>query len=557
MATVYSNNWDAETTGTLPAGWVNKVGTWTVSTTNPVSGTKTLAPANTDGNVVLYTGAAAAANMRIDSVCKLQPSTGYVGHVLRMDSDYLNGYVVLVSSLTTSGAEVLFFRRQAGNFSLLGNTAVSFSASNGDAIALRTSIVGSALSAWVWNATTGSIPGSASATATDGAVTAAGYAGFYNGTGGASNSGTVDDFVLDDTGAGSGVTPKAPNDAGIYYSPYTWHKNSTRAKTINNGAYFKTVFTGASCVLSFNVSGVSTPNPRLLIRVDGRTFQAETLAASITVTVPSDQDNDRHLLEVFVDATSETVNRWSPQATGVLLTGITLASSGDSLSLPTIRPKLLIAYGDSITEGVRTLAENGATDVARNSSMVSWLPELAARLNAEYANVGFGASGLINGGSGGVPRLADSWDLLWSGQARDFTTPPDYCVWLEGTNDGSSSTVTPGLLALNEQLAAMPGTRFYVMRPLNGTAQATNLQTICSTCDDPSRVSYVNTAGFWETYEASDSLHPYGYVNLSKIGPQMASAILALEPAASEAPSVVISLGGVGITATGGLVSLV
>jgi hypothetical protein len=273
--------------------------------------------------------------------------------------------------------------------------------------------------------------------------------------------------------------------------------------------------------------------------------------------VPSDQDNGRHLLEVFVDATSETVNRWSPQATGVLLTGITLASSGDSLSLPTIRPKLLIVYADSIGEGVRTLAQNAATDVARNSSMVSWVVELAARLNAEYANIGFGASGINNGGAGGVPRLVDSWSLMWSGQARDFSVPPDYCVWLEGTNDGANNTTALGLSALNAQLAAMPGAQIYVMRPLNGTAQAANLQTICSTCNEPTRVHYVDTAGFWETYEASDSLHPYGYVNLAKIGPQMASAILALEPTASAAPSVVISLGGVGLTADGALVSIV
>lgn len=622
MTILYSNNFDAETTGVLPAGWTEKIGTWVVGTLNPVSGTKTFAPStNADGNVVHYSAAAAAADMQIDTQ-QIAVAEGskfpLFGHVLRSNSANTVHYAVVISSANGTTCEVAIYTKNT-TYAAIGPaaTGLPFVVAAGQTVFLRTKIVGSTISVYLG---AGSLPTTPIRTLTDATISAAGYPGLYYAKDATAITMAVDNFVLDDTtagaaataitlagptsgpvgsasssftvgangaitgtvtvtpsdgGAGGAFTPstvaitsatptatftytpssvgaktisvtndggltnpssivytasvstaKPANDAGIVYSPYNWLVNSSSAKTINAGAYFKTKFSGTSCTLNFDITNTSTPRPRLRIKVDGRTDQSATVAATIAVTMPTGQDNSVHLLEVWVDAATETLNRWaSPQNTAVVLTSITLASGSDTLAAPTVKGKRLLVYGDSITEGVRTLALSGTADLDRNSATVGWALALGNLLGAETGCVGFGASGINIGGAGGVPALNNSYANLWAGQARDFSAAPDYCVWLEGTNDGTNNTQTNGIAALNGMLTAMPGTKFYLALPLNGTSQATNLQAIAAGCSDPTRVRYIDTAGFWSSTDASDALHPYGYTNLADIAPKLAAAI--------------------------------
>lgn len=210
------------------------------------------------------------------------------------------------------------------------------------------------------------------------------------------------------------------------------------------------------------------------------------------------------------------------------LTGIALATSGDTVSAVEVQPTYDIYFGDSITEGVRTLAMNGTADRDRNSAAVGWVPSLARLLGGEFCCVGFGATGFNAGGSGGVPKLASSWASLWSGQARSFATPPRRAIIMMGTND-SASVTTEATAVLNGMLSAMSGTRIYVLRPFNGTARAAELQAAIAACSNPSRVTYIDTAGFWASADSSDALHPYGYTNIAQIAPRIAAAIRAAE----------------------------
>jgi len=50
---------------------------------------------------------------------------------------------------------------------------------------------------------------------------------------------------------------------------------------------------------------------------------------------------------------------------------------------------------------------------------------LASHLGAEIGVVGFGATGLSRGGSGGVPELGISWNQLWDGVPRVFEPKPE------------------------------------------------------------------------------------------------------------------------------------
>ena len=243
----------------------------------------------------------------------------------------------------------------------------------------------------------------------------------------ATNNGGLSDPTPISYTASAGVTPIAPDNAAILYSPYNWHVNSTRAQSINPGAYYRVLFTGPSCTLNYDMTNVSSPVGRVHICVDGRTNQSESLASTISVTMPSGQDNTTHMLEVTLDATSETLNRWNDPPNAVCkFAGLTLATSGDTVSAPQRRPLNLLCYGDSITEGVRTLALNGTDDVDRNSATVCWPLELGRQLGAEVGVVGFGSQGISDTGNGNVPAMVDSWDFLWSGQARTFSPAPDY-----------------------------------------------------------------------------------------------------------------------------------
>lgn len=331
-------------------------------------------------------------------------------------------------------------------------------------------------------------------------------------------------YHFDGNGNDSVITSTTilPNDSALYFSPLNWKVTSTDATSINSGAYFRTLFTGSSCTLNFDVTGVSAPNPRIVIVVDGITYQRATLAASISVTMPTGQNNNTHLLEVYIDSTTRTANRWTvPRQTAVILTSIVI---GGTASAAEQRQKTTFLLSDSIGEGVRTLSSVGSSDTDQDSAFASWALKLAAMLNSEIGIVAFASSGLTVNGTNNVPTMPNFWDKLWSGENRVFSTSPDYCIWMIGTNDGTTNTVSVGISTLNAQLAAMPNTQFIILRPFNGTAQAANLQAIVAGCSDVKRVSYIDTNGFWSAADSSDALHPYGYAG-DKIARKVRKAI--------------------------------
>ena len=321
-----------------------------------------------------------------------------------------------------------------------------------------------------------------------------------------------------------------PNDPNIVYSPYTWAVTSSAAKTINAGAYFRTLIQGnpTAIALGFDLAGVGSPLPQITVLVDGIARFSQAVATTVTVPLPSGQTWTSHLVEVVVKSTTETQPRWSTQATAVKFTGVT-TTPGTCTTSP-IQPAGLrgLVYGDSITEGVRTLNSTATDDTDRNDALLSWSYRLRSELGAEVGVVGFGASGLLAPGSGGVPPLPTSYNLLWAGQARVLTPAPDFIVLMEGVNDGSSSTIAAATTVLNGLLSATPASSvIVVLRPLNGTAQAGNLQAAVAGCASPARVRYVDTTSWLPGSSSSDGLHPYGHAHLTSVAPRAAAAVRA------------------------------
>lgn len=324
--------------------------------------------------------------------------------------------------------------------------------------------------------------------------------------------------------ASSGVN-NAYAPANILFSPYNWDAQSGSAKTINAGAYFKTIFDGANCTLNFDMTGIASPVPQISYRVDG--FGAWTtvpIAASVAISISSKTagyaGHGGHLLEVLVKSTTETQPRWSTQSTAVVLTGIIL-DAGKVLAAPPALPLRGLYFGDSITEGVRTVGTIDPNDTDRNDAGQGWAFLSAQMIGAEFGIVGFGGTGFNNAGSGAVPALGSSYNLLWSGKARSFSPAPDYVVVNDGTNDGTSVQANATSF-LNGIIAATPKTTaIIILRPFSGT-HAAELQAAIAACTDPSRITYKDTTGYFTTANSVDAVHPYGIENITHIAPLIA-----------------------------------
>jgi len=324
------------------------------------------------------------------------------------------------------------------------------------------------------------------------------------------------------------ATNTVPMDnAAVLYSPFNWGVTPRSAKTINPGAYFKVLFLGTSCRLTTDTSSNLPPYSQFWFRVDGGPFTKYTLSAgNPVVTVAEGLVSRKHLLEVVIKSTSETVDRWLKQRTAVVFTGI-LLDKGATVAPPLRQPFNILVFGDSITEGVRVNGYVGIpNDTDRNDALqdYSWL--LSQELPAEVGVVGFGATGINTGGSGSVPALGKSYALLWTGQSRSFTDPePDLIIYNEGTNDGSS--ITAGMLAVVRALRqAAPNARQLLLVPFNGS-HAAELNAVVTTIGS-SHLSLGDTKGFFNASDSSDGLHPYGYAHLALIAPKMASLVTPL-----------------------------
>lgn len=340
----------------------------------------------------------------------------------------------------------------------------------------------------------------------------------------------------------SGVAPPgtviASNNASIVYSPYNWQVLPGAATTWNPGAYFRTLFTGASCALNFDVSANVAPLSQIWWRVDNGPWTQAAVAATIACAIPSittgNADVPYHRLEVIVKGMNSPagLNRWVPPTTvEVRFTGLTLASGGAVLAPGKAALNILI-YGDSITEGIRTLGETlGTPDV--NDALFSWPTRLGELLGAEVGVVGFGGTGYgVTYGS--VPVFPSSYALIASGVARTFAPAPDLVVINHGTNDGTNNIQAAAIQALNGILAVV-SCKIAVLNPLPSATDNAYLVAAAAATNAPARSVFVSTAGFFDKTKGADGLqlHPSGPNATQLIAPKVAAALRPLLPGAT------------------------
>lgn len=337
-------------------------------------------------------------------------------------------------------------------------------------------------------------------------------------------------YHLDGTPSDSAVTGQVfyPNDAHILYSPYNWVVTGTAATTINSGAYFRTIFSGTSVSLQTNTANNGSPYSELWARVDGAPWGLLALAAGDpALNVTSGLPNRKHLLEVIVKSTSQTLSRWASNSqTMVTITGI-LCDSGASLTAPATRSRHILVFGDSITEGVLTKNNSAPADTDQNDVLGGYSYAIGQAYDAEIGIVGFGATGVNTSGSGGVPALTSSYGYVYSGAARGFSPAPDLVIYNEGTNDAGS--IVAGLeTVISGILAVAPASQHLILVPFNGT-HTSDIGSVVAYFSS-AQVASGNTSGFFSGSDSSDGIHPYDYAHLGLIAPQVFGLIDAVWP---------------------------
>lgn len=350
-----------------------------------------------------------------------------------------------------------------------------------------------------------------------------------------SEAGLLALYHLDGDGTdslGSAAPPGAqiaPNDPAIVYSPYNWQVLAGSATAWNPGAYFRVLFGGSSCTLAFDVSASVAPLSQFWWRIDQGPWTQAAVSSTVACAVPAITTNNPdvpyHRLDVVVKGMNNPagLNRWVPPTpVEVRFTGIGLLS-GATVLKPERASLNIIVYGDSITEGNRTLGESlGTPDV--NDAMSGWAYQLGALLGAEVGVVGFGGTGYATT-YGQVPAFPSSYGLIALGVPRSFSPAPDLVVVNHGTNDGITDIKAAAVSALNGLLAAVP-CKVVLLNPLP-TGDNSFLQAAVGACVAPGRAVFVSTMGMFNKTVGADGyqLHPSGPNNTALIAPRVAAAL--------------------------------
>ena len=289
-------------------------------------------------------------------------------------------------------------------------------------------------------------------------------------------------------------------------------RSPERAITVNSGSYVRACFSGSSLDAKFDLAANKPSLPTIVWRIDEGDWQDSEIAA--TVRLADGLRSGPHTLWLMVRGLDEHQNRWTPPlVASVTFLGLALPSGGELLRplKSWLKPSLRMEFlGDSITEGV--LVQAGGKGAGKTSwpwqtdALHSYACRTAMLLEADWRQVGFGATGLKHGGSGGAAGALKSFDWFYEGCPRD-DWQPDVVVINQGTNDaGAPSAQYAPLYAQYLALVrhAYPKAKIAAVRPFGGGQAASIRQEVEKARANGDRgVYYIDTTGWY-----SGPLHP-------------------------------------------------
>jgi len=273
----------------------------------------------------------------------------------------------------------------------------------------------------------------------------------------------------------------------LFLAPYAWRQSGSgdaaRAEATLPGAYIKAAFTG-SATLGLIIDGTANVGcppavlPVLDWSVDKGPIQTKQITQAVLYTLPLAQGLDKtkpHEVQVWVRSAGLSEHRWTTSMDHVRIAGLAL-DDGAALADVTLRPKRMIGFGDSITEGVGVEAYfHSWGDISPNNAEKTWVPLLASALDCEYGQLGSSGLGMVKPLE--VAPLPQSWNQYDDGHFRlqnGLLTPePDYIFNNLGTNDPDEANITSVYTQwLTDVRKAAPHARLFAIVPLMGKHRA-------------------------------------------------------------------------------------
>lgn len=258
-------------------------------------------------------------------------------------------------------------------------------------------------------------------------------------------------------------------DTNIFLTPENWlARTSSALETSNPGAYLKVGFTGTSISIVVDSSTQVYEQPKIGIQVDGGSTQYVTIgtyATAVTLPLATGLAAGTHQARISLEGLG-IVDRWNVHTDRLKITNI-LIDSGASTVAPALRPKRMVAYGDSITEGASTLSNDDFVSTAQWST--TWDSVMSDSLNAEISAIAYQGQGYEQAGQGQVPGYLTAYNLIRSGVSRTFSSP-DYVF----IHHGSNGTVTQSDVAtmLTRMRTSYPNAAIYLDVPFGGYNRA-------------------------------------------------------------------------------------
>ncbi len=378
-------------------------------------------------------------------------------------------------------------------------------------------------------------------------------------------------LVLPQTLYGQSITIPISN-SHWFFSPYNWNvpgkikfsafsamaSPSTVDETVTNqpGAYFTLSFANSTqAVLNLDTLGIPAGgNATTLVvqwRIDGTLYPAHSLSLTDTqMTLATGLTTTAHTLQFWLVSSDYHQDRWTkatPLLNGYLapaqslrVSGLTLDAGATVSTSSALRPKRILFYGDSITDGDKMTPLDDAGQ--------AFTVTCAQLLNAEYGVVGTPGQGWACNiaPTTGLGFFGDSFAQYYAQTPRfsliNTFPDPDYVFINIGTNDsifGSlPGTVTVNVLACMQRLRNyLPSSQIVLVVPFGGfQAQALQLAYAQYTLAQPSdkKVTFLNLGPTAQigltaqtplgTAQSFDGIHPNPATHRA-LGCQLAAAL--------------------------------
>jgi len=337
--------------------------------------------------------------------------------------------------------------------------------------------------------------------------------------------------------ASFGYLSVAPANAAILYSDGTaqrvWDKrNPARYVSASTGAGFRFFYANSATVaLKFDTSALTAGGiaanawPQIGVRFGGHgAWQRFALASTIAVAAPPNAGAYYRVVEVIIMTIPGGVDRWLTPVAGVVFMGVSV-DLGATVVAPPPRAKTMMVYGDSISEGQRTISNTGV-DSVDNDVTLDYSYALGEALDAQVSLVatqGIGVAATFNAASNQPPYYVSpstkSFDSLYSGCARDLTGL-DLVLFFVGQNDATDTgggAVQTGLVAMMTAIrAASPTCQFLVCGDLKNIARGGEQGAAVAM---GATYLYPPTLPYDPYKEMLDQNHPTGDMHATKILP--------------------------------------